>query len=301
MRVVVFQTGTILSSWSCLAIPDVLRRLGHEVVVGRIPTNAYGQVRYQFRSAKEKAEVLASFPDITKVDMVLATSPEYYEPWLSALYPDWGNAKIPKVAIFSESQVRGMARNYDRWTHWFSPDPSEGHPIKPAVDIYQFCPDKRVVKDWDAGFIGSVYPKRVEFLEKLAPLIPDVDFRVGQVECRDLNGERHQDWADLMVDNIRRLKIHVNLPSNNPMTCQRPLETMACGTLCISYKPNDDLFEHGKHLLYYNNEHSCAMLIKEALANPDWANKITQNGKKYTRLYHSLEKILDELIQQVIS
>lgn len=83
------------------------------------------------------------------------------------------------------------------------------------------------------------------------------------------------------------------------MTCARPMETMACGTLCLSYQPNDNLFTHNKHLLYYRDVKECAFLIKIWSQDPGVYDLLAENGMRYVRENFSLKSRLEEVLEYV--
>jgi glycosyltransferase involved in cell wall biosynthesis len=106
-----------------------------------------------------------------------------------------------------------------------------------------FCPGQ-TDKRYDVAFVGSMYQKRVEYARNLlARLDGRIDFRCGSVTVRDLSGECQKLWAELLADNLRQIRVHLCLPSaNSRMMVARPLETMACGTFCLTYRTPDHPF-----------------------------------------------------------
>ena len=330
MRIARFNTGTILSSWSNLAMAGTLRSMGHDVVEGLIPTDGNGAVinrvsQDQFRSVR------ATMPTLEQresCDAILVSGPEYIALWLDALYGKdaWRKLRATKVAFFLESSQREDVHfDYgpflDAYDVHFYPDPRDaerlgGRHILTAVDTRMFkpcvheeepdhacdeaCYARRMgEKQYPAAFVGTLYPKRMQFLERLLPLIPEVGFRAGGIAVRDLRGECHREWAELLVRNLREMKVHVGLPSNNAqMMVARPFETMAAGTFLLTYKTEDTLFRDGEHCCTYQPDkpEELAEMIRYYLAHDSERETIARAGCEEVRQKYSLEKRLGEVL-----
>jgi len=177
-----------------------------------------------------------------------------------------------------------------------------GRDIKGSVDVRMFRPCERgtlpehicdqacysqrmAAKKYEAAFVGSLYPKRTEFLYKLLPLLPEVEFYANGVTVRDLGGECQREWAELLVKNIRQIKVHVALPSNNmTMMVSRPFETLACGTFLLNYDTPDNPFRDGVHCRIYDPEkpQELADLIRYYIAHEDERESIAvRAARKY--------------------
>jgi len=327
MRLAHFHTNTILSSWSALAIPETLRRMGHEVLEGSIPTNYQGAVIHHL-GRREFQDAVARMPkweDLQQCDAILVSGPEYVAVWLNTLYgkQNWCSLKVPRLGFHLEASDRGDHNfHYEQWQEWssihFYPSPEDakrfkGHYVLAAVDTEMFkpaaeadsksgCEKANGTKKYDVGFVGSLYPKRLEFLTRLLPLLGDLDFRAGGVTVRDISGERHRDWAELLVENLRQLRIHVGLPSNNiKMMVARPLETMASGTFLLTYRTQDNVFRDGEHCRFYDPEDpsELADLIHYYLKHEGERESIARAGCQEVRQNFSLEKRLGEVLEMV--
>jgi glycosyltransferase involved in cell wall biosynthesis len=324
MRIARFNTGTIFSSWTNLAVAETLRSLGHEVLEGVIPTDEHGAVLHQL-SPHQYIRARASMPTLAQLescDIVIVSGPEYIAVWLQTLYSkeDWSRLKARKVAFYLESTAReDFQFRYDTFAEWydvhFFPDPADaerfhGHHVLPCIDTKMFkpcalhspqgCPDdcaprRRSEKKYQAAFVGSLYPRRVEYLGRLLPLIPEVDFRAGGVAARDIGGECHREWVQLLVRNLRQIKVHVGLPSNNAkIMVARPFETMACGTFLLTYRTDDSLFRDGEHCRMYDPDkpQELAELIRYYLAHEDEREAIAQAGHaEILRNYSSSQRM----------
>jgi hypothetical protein len=157
-------------------------------------------------------------------------------------------------------------------------------------------------KIYGPAFVGSLYAARKLYLTRLLPLIQDLDFRAGAIAARDLDGEVHEDWVRLMVKNLRQIKVHVGLPSNNvTMMTARPFETMACGTFMLTYKTTDNLFQDGVHLRTYNQDkpEELAELIRYYLDHEDERERIAAAGLAEVRRNYSLKQRMQEVLELV--
>ena len=333
MRLAYFHTGTVLSSWSVFSLADTLRSMGHEVLEGTIPTNGQGAVVQQLNQA-EYERIRAKMPTLDGLqscDGILVAGPEYVAMWLNTLYgqQQWRQLKPCRVAFYLESSKRQDVRcRYEIFADWFDlhyfPDPEDaaclgGKHIACSIDLEMFkpcplegqtghrcdqvCHARRMAeKKYEAAFLGSLYPKRLEFLSKLLPLLPEVDFRANGVTVRDLGGECQREWAELLVKNIRQIKVHVALPSNNAsIMVSRPFETMACGTFLLTYHTRNNPFHDGVHCRIYDPEkpQELADLIRYYLAHEDEREAIARAGCEEVRRNHSLRDRLAEVLDAV--
>jgi len=325
MRIAVFHTATILSSWTVLTAADEFRRMGHEVFEGSIPVDANGAVLNTL--TQEQFEYYrAAMPTPAQLDgcdLVLVFGPEYVGNWLNSLYGEqgWRNLRCGvKAACYLEtSREAGRDFRYERYRDGydlhFYPARSDverfgGIQSQPCIDTRMFSPDHPAALDsggalnekkYEAGFVGSIYPKRAEFLTRLLPLLNGLDFRAGYVVARDLSGELPRLWTELLVNNIRQLRIHVGLPSNNVhMTVSRPFETLACGTFLLTYRTSDSFFADGEHCRFYDPDRpeELAGLIRYYSTHAEEREEIARSGCRYVRRMFSREKRLAELLER---
>jgi glycosyltransferase involved in cell wall biosynthesis len=312
---------------------DTLRAMGHEVLDGMIPTNAQGQVLQNVgrEDFKRTVALMPTLESLQSCDAILVAGPEYIAIWLNSLYgkDQWCSLKPCRVAFFLESTRRkDIQLGYEPLMGWFDlhyfPDRSDanrlgGHHIKGSVDLVMFRPcekgtppahicdqtcysQRMAAKKYEAAFVGTLYPKRIEFLNKLLPLLSDVDFYANGVTVRDLGGECQREWAELLVKNIRQIKIHVALPSNNMnMMVSRPFETLACGTFLVTYDTKDNPFRDRVHCRTYDpeNPQELADLIRYYMAHEDEREAIARAGCEEVRTHYSLSQRLREVLDVV--
>jgi glycosyltransferase involved in cell wall biosynthesis len=315
MKIAHFHTNTILSSWTNLAVLDAFKELGHETYRGAIPVNQHGAVLTKVSSQQfqEVKTACPTFEELQDCDFILISGPEYLSHWLDSLYTKkkWMTLKN-KIGWHLESSSRkDLAIKYEDFLEWsdihFFCDPEDvtrfkGHQMPLAVDTKMFNPGIYTTKRYDVGFVGTVYPKRVEFLNSLKPHLGSTMFRAAGVSVRDLGGECQEDWAKLLVNNIRQLKIHVNLPSNNSnMWTSRPFETMACSTFLLTPKLDQDIFEDGIHCVFYDplNPEELAERIRFYLSHDYEREAIARKGCIKVRQEFSLIKKMDEMLKML--
>jgi len=324
MRIAVFHTATILSSWTLLTAAEEFRRLGHEVFEGSIPVDVNGAVlnrltQQQFEGYRAGMPTLAQ---LNSCDLVLVYGPEYVGNWLGSLYGEngWRNLRcgVRAASYLETSQEAGRDFRYELYREWFDVhfyparrdvERFRGLLSQPCVDTRVFCPQHPEALDrggalnekcYEAGFVGSIYPKRAAFLNQLLPLLEGVDFRAGYVIARDLGGELPVLWTELLVRNLRQLRIHVGLPSNNVhMTVSRPFETLASGTFMLTYRTSDDYFIDGEHCRFYDPDRpeELAALIRYYSTHPEEREEIARAGCLYVRRMFSREKKFAELLE----
>ncbi len=335
MRIAYFHTGTVLSSWSIFSMGITLRLMGHEVLEGTIPTNAHGAViqnvgRGDYERVRAKMPTLE---DLDGCDVILVAGPEYVAVWLNTLYgkDKWCKLKARRVALYLESTDRQDAKfRYDVFSDWYDlhyfPDRDDvarfgGQYLKGFVDLGMFKPclnegqaghtcdescdsRRRAEQKYQAAFVGTLYQKRMEFLTTLLPMIQGVDFYANGVTVRDLGGECQREWAELLAKNIRQIKVHVALPSNNiKMMVARPFETMACGTFLLTYKTEDNPFRDGVHCRIYDpsKPQELADLIRYYVAHDDEREAIARAGFDEVRRKYSVRERLAEILEYATS
>ncbi len=330
MRIAYFHTGTILSSWSIYSMGATLRSMGHEVLEGTIPTNYHGAVVQQCRSRRLRThpEENAHPHGSQNCDAILVAGPEYVAVWLNTLYgkDQWCKLKARRIALYLESTDRkDNPFRYDIFADWYNvhyfPDRDDvarfgGIHLKGFIDLEMFkpcvlegqpghscsqgCDARRMAeKKYQAAFVGSLYQKRMQFLTDLLPRMPDVDFHANGIAVRDLSGECHREWAELLAKNIRQIKVHVALPSNNiKMMVARPFETMACGTFLLTYRTQDNPFRDGVHCRLYDHHKpkELAELIRYYATHEEEREAIARAGFEEIRKNYCVRHRLAEIL-----
>jgi glycosyltransferase involved in cell wall biosynthesis len=324
MRIAIFHTATVLSSWTVLTAAHDIRRMGHEVLEGSIPVDANGAVLNSLtpRLFESYRAGMPTAAQLDSCDILLVFGPEYVGRWLCSLYGVDGWQKLRcgvRAACYLEtSQEAGRDFRYELYRPWYDlhfyparvdVERFGGLPLPPCVDTRMFCPRNPEAlvsggalneKKYEAGFVGTIYPKRAAFLSQLLPLLDGVDFRAGSVVARDLGGELPELWTELLVRSIRQLRIHVALPSNNVrMTVSRPFETLACGTFLLTYRNADDFFADGEHCRFYDPDRpeELARLIRYYCSHAEEREEIALAGCRYVHERFSRASMLAGLLE----
>jgi glycosyltransferase involved in cell wall biosynthesis len=200
-----------------------------------------------------------SAEQLSEFDGILVSGPEHVRGHLLKLYPRWHKISVPKVSWMHETVEREdygrmpleEIREFANFT-FCSAIQDEKYGLKwlPfGVDTEVFKPDWNQPKEYDAAFIGLIYPKRAAFLETLKPFLKGITLKLGNVQVLDLSGVRIRESAELYADNLRKIKVFVNLPSLSELVVTKVYEALACGTFLItptipSQKNYDNILAH---------------------------------------------------------
>lgn len=244
MKLACFYPGSLYCAWSvATGLVDTLARMGHEVLA--VPIEG---IENSTRNDREAALLrLRSYPtsaNLRNFDGIVLSGPEHMRPELLSLYPDWNRIDVPKVSWLHETVEREdygrlPIESIQELAHCtFTPafqDQKFGMEWLPfGVDTHVFRPDWSVQKEFAAAFIGLMYPKRAQFMEALRPYLGDIDILHCNIQVRDLGGLRVRDSAVLYADNLRRIKVFVNLPTLCQLAVTKVYEVLACGTFLIT-------------------------------------------------------------------
>ncbi|NOG72672.1 glycosyltransferase [Roseicella sp. DB1501] len=290
-RVAVFHcTARVGSAWCCAeGISLTLAAMGYQVMDCGHP-GAGGPPVEALRGA----------------DFILLGAVEWYGEMLEQRYgAAWAALPMPKLAWYAESAHRddrdfpfGRYRALaDR--HYFpaAQDAMEfgGTWLPFGADPVLFAP-RPVPKRHDAAFLGSLYPKRVEYLRRIGlPLA-----RMAPVADPD----PVRSFARL-AEAYCSTRIFVNLPAYSRLLVTKVTEVMACGTLLLtpamdhpSGLANMAQFEDRRHLVYYPPDRPEVLegLIAHYLARPQEREAIAAAGRAEILRAHSLEARLRRLL-----
>jgi hypothetical protein len=259
MRIAVFYPDQILASWSLSrGLADTFRHMGHDVLdCGIVPSPSQ-----PFRHDK-----YPRFEQLNHVDRIIVSAPEHMRWYIRALYPEWDQVK-PKVVGWMHETVRredyGILplEEIRRFCHCLlTPayqDQEYGLEWLPfGVDTRLFNGDVDGPREHGPTFIGWLYRKRQEALKRW-----DIPLRVGNFGVKGPDGAiLHSDSARAYVAELRNTKVFVNLPTLCDHLVLKVLEALSCGCLVVTpittsgaAMPNYQVFRHGIHLLYYQDE-----------------------------------------------
>jgi glycosyltransferase involved in cell wall biosynthesis len=337
MKIAVFYPDAPRTAWSAThGIESTLRRMGHQVVPGRVPVDVANPAPHVFEAIK------ATFPSLETLrgtDAVILSGPEHIVPWLDPIYGlyEWKTIAAPKLAWYHESFFReDYTIDFDTLQAWsdehffpaiqdaefhdqesFAKDRSHWLPLGVDTKIFRAIPwfegdlvitkYGTVRKTWDIGFIGWMYEKRARFLKALSQHNhPRV--RIGGCSVTDLGGFQAEDTARRLADNYRRVGVFFNLPALSQLLVSKVYEVMSCGTFLLTpmlsadrgISKNMDPFESGRHLVYYrsSNVPFVAQLLREwsSEEKAEEREKIAATGSAEVHKNHSLEKRLEVLL-----
>lgn len=235
MKLACFYPASVFCAWGVsTGLVDTLRRMGHETVA--FPIDA--------RTVSLKTDLYPTFEQLRQFDGVVISGPEHIRPHLLALYPEWEHSRVPRVSWMHETVERedygklpiDAIKRLAQVT--FCPAVQDEHHglrwLPFGVDTDVFKPEPNLHLQYDAAFIGLLYPKRVEFLTRLVPLLKGINFLVGNVQVQDLSGICVRETAALYAENLRKIKVFVNLPTLSQLAVTKVYEVLACGTFLIT-------------------------------------------------------------------
>ena len=250
MKLACFHPASVFCAWAvATGLVDALNRMGHKTDGFSIDVTSPAIDPAQYPTAEQ----------LRNYDGILISGPEHIRGHLLKLYPRWHKISVPKISWMHETVEREdygrmpleEVRQFANFT--FCPavqDEKYGFKWLPfGVDTEVFKPDWNQQKEFDAAFIGLVYPKRAAFLETLKPHLKGIRLLLGHAQVLDLSGVRIRETAALYADNLRKIKVFVNLPSLSELVVTKVYESLACGTFLItpaipSQKNYDNILAH---------------------------------------------------------
>jgi len=185
--------------------------------------------------------------------------------------------------------------------------PCEFLPIVPDDTMFKPMPD--IEKDIDVLFVGTPHSnERVFLLQMLADTLPDdVNFQIyGNGEWPETlkkytnPGVFNKDFAKLL--NRAKIVINQNIINDVPLYfSDRYFYPMASKTVGLNFAvPNlSDMFQDGKHMVFWTNPQDVADKVKELLANDKKRNYIAEQGYKLYKEKYTLQNILRQLLDSV--
>jgi len=223
MKLAVFFPASLFSAWACsYGLVDCLRRMGHEVTSAPIDP------------ATDK-----TFPIPVGVDGWIVSGPEHIGKFvLGRKQHDrpvvaWLHETVERED-YGKLDVDAIKRSADVVFCPAIQDEKYGFRYLPfGVDTEIFKPAP-TLKTIDAAFIGLLYPKRQAFLKELKA--QGVNLVTGNVQVLELGGVNPRKTAELYAENIRKIKVFVNLPTLSQLAVTKIYEVLACGTPVLTPK-----------------------------------------------------------------
>lgn len=142
-------------------------------------------------------------------------------------------------------------------------------------------------KRYDVSFVGSLYPDRVAFLERLR---------------KRFSVHYEQTYTEAMVRVFNESKIVLNLPIGGFKSANIPhriFEALACGSLLFTNElPYDSrLFRGGEHLVYYKEE-NIEDLLAHYLEHEEEREAIAEAGRKEVLARHTVRHRLERIMEE---
>jgi len=174
----------------------------------------------------------------------------------------------------------------------------------PAV-LPPHAPPERTYPVTFIGSFSSVHKSRIEWLEQLCVLVPELRIwgpGIELVEEASPLRRRHMGivWGAEMYDVLLRSKITLNhhgdvAPYAN--NCRLFEATGAGALLATDWKANlQDLFAPGREVAAYRTAEDCAQLIRHYLAHDDERRAMAQAGQARTFRDHTYRIRMQELV-----
>jgi hypothetical protein len=241
MKLAVFFPASLFSAWACsYGLVECLKRMGHEVTAGPIDPQS-----------KDGGALIQS----DSFDGIIISGPEHlanklvFSPGRRGRSVAWLHETVERED-YGKLDVDTIKRSADVIFCPAIQDEKYGFRYLPfGVDTEIFhshgdslgcarCDNNTapVRKSVDAAFIGLLYPKRQAFLKELKS--HGVNLVTGNVQVLELGGVNPRKTAELYAENIRKIKVFVNLPTLSQLAVTKIYEVLACGTPILTPKLN---------------------------------------------------------------
>ncbi len=236
MRLAVFFPASLFSAWACsYGLVNTLKRMGHEVT--SVPIDPQKPYALQVPEEGEFEAAIISGPEhLQRLHKVKWGVPSVA--WLHETVEREDYGKLDVDAIKRSADVVFCPGIQDEKYGFkylpFGVDTEIFHPHTPETTKELFCSSCSTFvsllppKLHDAAFIGLLYPKRQAFLAELKK--HGVNLTTGNVQVLELGGINPRKTAELYAENIRKIKVFVNLPTLSQLAVTKIYEVLACGT-----------------------------------------------------------------------
>jgi Glycosyl transferases group 1 len=334
VRVALFVVRNFLAChYALFGYRETLEELGHEVIeIGFPHNNANDQ-----QAIDEMRPKMPSLEQLRSCDMVLSTYHEYVQPWLARFYglDDWKQLmdSVPVLARFDESMDRGdlglpiRVPLLKQWaSHYSFPAAQDaekygGEWLPYGADARIFHPDREGQSYWhrpvlqgagflgkpfQVGFIGTVYQKRQNYLEKLIMHVgKNTTFYRGNVMVQDMLGMRERETTELLAENYRNIGIFFCLPPASNLLVEKIFDVMACDTMVMYPRlwkdgadKNLSLFQDDEHIVYYEEGFYAnnGKQVQYYLQHPEEVERIARAGGELVRSQFSLRTMVERML-----
>lgn len=293
MRIAVFHNTAQVGCARCCSegMVTTLASLGHEVLNLGNPC-----------ITSVPLEVLRT------VDLIISGGPEWFAGALLARYGQhWFDLRAVKAAWYAETALRDD-RSFDfaglrplADLHYYpavqDAEQFGGTWLPFGADTLLFSPPADGVRTFQTGFLGTIYPKRLEYLRATGfpiTVLPPV---------HDADPVRS---THMLAEAYRSVEIFVNLPAYSRLLVTKITEVMACRAMLVtpavdhpSGVGNMRQFEDGKHLVYYDQDRpdELAKLLDHYAHAPEERARIAQAGCEEVHRSHTLRNRMGRILE----
>jgi glycosyltransferase involved in cell wall biosynthesis/SAM-dependent methyltransferase len=159
-----------------------------------------------------------------------------------------------------------------------------------AFDDEHFFPITTKPKTTDVALIGSSFPERLAFIEKL---------QQAGLQVKIFSGK----YMEKYVEAINDLKIHLNYyPSGGRgLLVARVWETIGCGTLLLTERADfiEDFFTDGEHVVLFETVEDCKEKLRYLLTHDTEREQIARQGWLHGLQFHTYVSRAQEIIDVI--
>lgn len=293
-KVAVFHNGAnVGSAWCCSeGILAALKAEGFEVMDCGNPVRSFFPLK-----------------ELQQADLIILSAPEWFFSQLLRNYGEaWRGLTMPKISWYAESfqaddgrdmnfEILRPLADFHFFPAWQDAQRFGGEWLPFGVDTDLFKP-RGIEPAKDACFIGTLYPKRDEFIKTLTYPIEFLPAIKEKTLTRSFQK---------LAEAYGSMKILVNFPSWSRLLVTKITEAMACGTFVLTPKMdhesalrNMDQFEDRKHLVYFDaaNPQALGALIAYYLEHAEERQTIAAAGLAEVRANHTSRGRVRHMIER---
>jgi glycosyltransferase involved in cell wall biosynthesis len=256
---------------------------------------------------------MPSLEELEALDGIILSGLEHIWPYLSAAYSmdEWRAIKTPKAAWMHETFDRPDVRPFAPLRPWadthFFPSTDDARNIGGiflpfAADTDVFKPEEAPPREIPVGFVGVLYPKRAEYLNRLYPFLQSkgITLDVRSVVVRRGGEINHEETVKRYVHRLNRTTIFLNLPAMSSLYVTKVFEAMACGTFVMTpHIPNHRGLIRSSAFREYLPEQfeDIAYALKETLDCLEYRDMVGMRAVEEIKRNHRLDQRCEEILK----
>ncbi|MBD3169712.1 MAG: glycosyltransferase [candidate division Zixibacteria bacterium] len=165
------------------------------------------------------------------------------------------------------------------------------YPNRIDKDVYR---KMKVKKEYDVNFIGSLTPRREEFLNYI---MEKTNYEVNFTTTYDIEEQ-------VRIFNESRINLHINFaPYHLETTVNlRVFDVLSCGCFMLSEGvEHDEMFKDGEHLAFFKpgDKDDMVQKIDYYIKNSRERNSIAKQGRKYLHENYSVDDTVLALLDAI--